>query len=49
VIVVMTVLLAMLMLRHGNAGSFLVIGLAVIGGATLGAWWLRGIAAGERT
>jgi len=49
VIVVMTVLLAMLMLRHDNAGSFLLIGLAVIGGATVGAWWLRGIAAGERT
>ena len=49
VIVVMTALLTKLMLRHGDAGSLLLIGLAVIGGATLGAWWLRRIAAEGRT
>ena len=49
VIVVMTALLTKLMLRQGDAGSFLLIGLAVIAGATLGAWWLRGIAAEGRT
>ncbi len=47
VIIVMTAGLSKVLLRHGDAGSFLMIGLAVIAGAALGTWWLRAIAAEE--
>jgi uncharacterized membrane protein len=49
VIVVVTVALSSQLIGHGGAGAFLLIGLVVIAGAAAGAWWLRGIAAGDRT
>ena len=48
-IVVTTPLAWRLLSLRGSAFSFLLIGLMVAAGATLGAWWLRGIAAGSRT
>ena len=49
VIVVVTVALSSQLISRAQPGAFLLIGLAVIAGAGMGAWWLRGVAAGERT
>jgi hypothetical protein len=48
VIVVVTVALSSQLISHAQPGAFLLIGLVVIAGAGMGAWWLRGVAAGER-
>jgi uncharacterized membrane protein len=48
VIIVVTVVLSSQLIRHGGAGAFLLIGVVVIAGAAVGAWWLRGVAAGAR-
>ena len=49
VIVVVTVALSSQLISHAQPGAFLLIGLVVIAGAGMGAWWLRGVAAGDRT
>ncbi len=35
------------MLRHADAGAFLLIGIVVIALSAAGAWWLKGVAAEE--
>lgn len=50
VIIVVTTVLAKSMLNHGgHAGSFLVIGLAVIGLSAVGGWWLKSVALEDRS
>ncbi len=50
VIIVVTVLLAHSMFNHGgNAGSFLIIGLAVIGLSAVGGLWLKSIALEDKS
>jgi uncharacterized membrane protein len=47
VIVVVASFLGNEMLRHGDAGAFLLIGIVVIALSAAGAWWLKGVAAEE--
>ena len=49
VIVFVATVLSNNMLRHGDAGSFLIIGVVVIAMSAAGAWWLKGIASEEAT
>jgi uncharacterized membrane protein len=43
-VVVLAVFLGHNMLRHGDAGAFLFVGMAVLGLSAAGGWWLRAVA-----
>jgi hypothetical protein len=47
VIVFVASLLGHELLRHADAGAFLLIGVVVIALSAAGAWWLKGVAAEE--
>ena len=48
-IVVVAALLGKTLLRRGDFGAFLLIGLVVIGLSAWGGFWLKALAAKERT
>lgn len=43
-VIVVAVFLGDSLLKHGDAGAFLLIGLIVLGLSAAGGWWLRGVA-----
>jgi uncharacterized membrane protein len=49
VIIVVTAFLSKQILRHADAGGFLIIGLVIIGLSALGGFWLKSVATEERT